>query len=65
MGFEEHLVLSRDEIANRLHQIADQIARGSLSVGGIRSTVPETARYQLDFDVDDGERELKIEIEWR
>ena len=63
--FEEKLFLNRADIANRLRALADQIAQGSLSLGSARSSVPEQARYEVDFEVKPGKGELKIEIEWR
>ena len=46
--YEEHLMLGRAEIAARLHELADQIAQGSLSLGQgrVQSPVPDVAEIE-------------------
>ena len=63
--FEEQLVLSRADIANRLRALADQISQGTVSLGSVRSSVPDQARYEVDFEAKPGKCELKVEVEWR
>ncbi|HEY8475393.1 MAG TPA: amphi-Trp domain-containing protein [Chloroflexota bacterium] len=65
MEFEEHLTLSRSEVAGRLHDLADQIAEGKLAIGKVETDVAERVEYEVDFEVDHHKRELKIELEWR
>ena len=62
--YEQEGILSRAEIAERLHRLADQIALGTLSLGKAQVPLPERADYEVDCDVDGGKGELSIEIEW-
>lgn len=62
--YEEHEVLSRAQIADRLHRIADQIAQGQLSIGYIQASLPDQAHYEVECEVEQYKGELKIEVEW-
>lgn len=62
--YEERLSLSREEIADRLHRIADQIARGTLTFGGAESAISDRAEYEIEFKADPRKRELEIEVKW-
>jgi len=63
--FKEHLVLDRQEIADRLRHLADQIGQGTISLGSVQATVPERAEYEVELEVNHQKRELEIEVKWR
>ncbi len=65
MEFEEHLELTRAEIAERLRNLADQIAQGTVALGSARSDVPERAQYEIEIETSPRKSELKIGVEWR
>jgi amphi-Trp domain-containing protein len=63
--FKQRAMCSRDDLATRLRELADQIARGRLSFD--RGTVPiaEQVAYELEFEAEHGKSELSIELEWQ
>ena len=65
MKYEEKALLSRADIANRLRQLADQVARGNVAYGDVQTTMPEQAAYEFEVDIHGRTKEISIEIEWR
>jgi amphi-Trp domain-containing protein len=61
--------LSREEVAARLHNLADMLARHNdieFDRGGMRFTVrvPEEIELKLELEVGSDKRELEIELTW-
>ncbi|HMJ32307.1 MAG TPA: amphi-Trp domain-containing protein [Baekduia sp.] len=61
--------LSREEIATRLHNLADMLARHNeieFERGGMRFTVnvPDTVELKIELEIEDDKRELEIELTW-
>lgn len=61
--------LSREDAAARLRLIADHLSRhndvefqeGSLT---IKAQVPDEVEMKVEFEIEDGETELEIELTW-
>ena len=69
LELKEKTTLSREEVAARLHQIADELASGNgivMESGHMRfkSHVPDEVRLKVEFEVEDGETEFEIELTW-
>lgn len=69
LEFEAEETLRREEAADRLRAIADELARHNelpFVRGGIRYTlrVPDEVRFELEIEVDDDESEIEISISW-
>ena len=69
LELQEKTVLSREEAANRLRQIADELASGNdviMESGRLRfvSRVPDEVRLKVEFEVEDDETEFEIELTW-
>ena len=61
--------LSREEVAARLHDLADMLARHNdieFDRGGMRFTVrvPDEIELKLELEVGSDKRELEIELTW-
>jgi amphi-Trp domain-containing protein len=61
--------LSREEVAARLRNLADMLARENdieFERGGMRFTlsVPDTVELKIELEVEDDKRELEIELTW-
>ena len=61
--------LSREEVAARLHRLADMLARHNdieFERGGVRFTVhvPDEVQLKVELEVESDERELEIELTW-
>ena len=61
--------LSREEVAARLHNLADMLARHNdieFDRGGMRFTVrvPDEIELKLELEVGSDKRELEIELTW-
>jgi amphi-Trp domain-containing protein len=61
--------LSREAAAQRLHEIADHLARHNdveAERGGtrFRLAVPDEVELKLELEVEDGGTELEIELTW-
>ena len=61
--------LSREEVAARLHNLADMLARHNeieFDRGGMRFTVrvPDEVELKLELEVGTDKRELEIELTW-
>ena len=61
--------LSREEVAARLHKIADMLARHNdieFERGGMRFVVhvPDEVQLKLELELGTEERELEIELTW-
>ena len=59
----------REEVAERLRQIADQLARHNdleFERDGIsfKVRVPDEVHLKVEFEVEDDEAELEIELTW-
>jgi amphi-Trp domain-containing protein len=75
-GFHMELVeikqkerVGREEVAARLRQIADQLARHNdleFERDGIsfKIRVPDEVQLKVEFEVEDDESELEIELTW-
>jgi amphi-Trp domain-containing protein len=61
--------LGREEVAARLHQLADQLARHNevefeRSDIRFRAHVPDEVALKIEFEVEDDGTELEIELSW-
>ena len=61
--------VSREEVATRLHNLADMLARHNdieFQRGGMRFTVhvPDEVELKIELEVESDERELEIELTW-
>ena len=61
--------VSREEVAARLHNLADMLARHNdieFQRGGMRFTVhvPDEVELKIELEVESDERELEIELTW-
>jgi amphi-Trp domain-containing protein len=59
--------LGREEVAARLHELADQLARHNdveFEQGGtrIRAHVPDEVDFKVEFEIDDDGTELELEL---
>jgi len=66
---EQRERLSREEVAARLHNLADMLARHNdieFDRGGMRFTVrvPDEIELKLELEVGSDKRELEIELTW-
>jgi amphi-Trp domain-containing protein len=61
--------LGREDVAERLRALADQLARHNdveFEQGGthIRARVPDEVDFKVEFEIDDDGTELEIELTW-
>ena len=61
--------LRREDVAARLHALADALARHNeveFDRGGVRFKVhvPDEVDFKLEIEIDDDERELEVELTW-
>jgi amphi-Trp domain-containing protein len=66
---EQKETLRREEVAKRLHNLADMLARHNeieFERGGIKFTVhvPDEVHVKVELEVESDERELEIELTW-
>jgi amphi-Trp domain-containing protein len=66
---QEKDVLSREQVAARLHAIADELAAGNdiiMERGGLRfvAKVPDEVRLKIEFEIEEDETEFEIELTW-
>lgn len=66
---EEKQTLRREEVAARLHNLADMLARHNeieFERGGMKFTVnvPDEVRLKTELEIETDERELEIELKW-
>ena len=69
MEITEKERLRREEVAVRLHALADALARHNeveFERGGLRFKVhvPDEVDFKLEIEIDDDERELEVELKW-
>jgi amphi-Trp domain-containing protein len=69
LEIEQSETLSREEVAMRLHALADALARHNeieFDRGGVhfRLKVPDEVRVKVELELDDDETELDIELAW-
>ena len=69
LEIEQSETLRREEVAKRLHALADALARHNdieFDRGGahFRLKVPDEVRVKVELEVDDDETELEIELTW-
>jgi amphi-Trp domain-containing protein len=69
MEITEKERLSREEVAARLHALADALARNNeveFERGGLRFKVhvADEVDFKLEIEIEDEERELEIELKW-
>ena len=61
--------LTREEVAGRLHTLADMLARHNdieFERGGMRFTVnvPDEIEVKIELEIESDKRELEIELTW-
>ena len=61
--------LRREDVAARLHALADALARHNeveFDRGGVRFKVhvPDEVDFKLEIEIGDDERELEVELTW-
>jgi amphi-Trp domain-containing protein len=66
---EEKQTLRREEVAERLHLLADMLARQNeiqFERGGMKITahVADVVEMKVELEIESDERELEIEIKW-
>ena len=69
LEIEQKERLGREEVAARLHKLADMLARDNdieFERGGMRFTVhvPDEVELKLELEIETDERELEIELKW-
>lgn len=69
MEIEQKETLRREEVAKRLHALADMLARNNdleFERGGMKITVdvPDEVHLKVELEVETDERELEIELTW-
>jgi amphi-Trp domain-containing protein len=69
IDYEEKQQLSREDAAEVLRKIADNLARHNdleFSREGLRYKVdvPDTVELEVEIEIGDGEAELEIKISW-
>ena len=69
LEIEQSETLRREEVAKRLHALADALERHNnieFDRGGthFRLKVPDEVRVKVELEVDDDETELEIELTW-
>ena len=69
LEIEQSETLRREEVAKRLHALADALERHNnieFDRGGthFRLKVPDEVRVKVELEVDDDETELEIELSW-
>ncbi len=66
---EEEQPINREELANRLHELADSLARHneiSFKREGLqyRVKIPDTVEVEVEIEIEDDGGSLEIEINW-
>ena len=61
--------IGREEVAARLHAIADELASGNgirLDQGGLHFSahVPDEVEFKIEFEMEDDGAEFEIELTW-
>ena len=69
LEINETAKLRREEAAERLRQLADQLSRHNqvaFKREGVRYTVPvpDEVEYSLEIEIDDEGAEVEVEIKW-
>jgi amphi-Trp domain-containing protein len=69
MELKEKTTLSREEAAQRLRAIADELASGNDIVlererMRFKARVPDEVHLKIEFEVDDDGAEFEIELTW-
>ena len=69
LEIEQRETLPREEVARRLHALADQLARHNeveFDRGGVhfRLKVPDEVNVKVELEVEEGGAELEIELSW-
>jgi amphi-Trp domain-containing protein len=69
LEIEQKETLRREEVAERLHALADALARHNdveFERGGMhfKLNVPDEVRVKVELEVEDDETELEIELSW-
>jgi amphi-Trp domain-containing protein len=69
LELEQKETLRREEVAKRLHHLADMLARQNdleFERGGTRFTikVPDEVHVKVELEIETDERELEIELTW-
>ena len=69
LEIERRETLRREEVARRLHALADQLARHNeveFDRGGarLRLKVPDEVQVKVELEVEDDGAELEIELSW-
>ena len=66
---EQKETLKREEVAERLHTLADMLARHNeidFERAGMKITVhvPDEVQLKVELEIESDERELEIELTW-
>ncbi len=69
LELKQKSVMSREAVAARLHEIADELASGNdiiMQGGELRfvAKVPAEVALKIEFEVEDDETEFEIELTW-
>jgi amphi-Trp domain-containing protein len=69
LEIEQKETLRREVVAERLHALADALARHNdveFDRGGVhfKLKVPDEVRVKVELEVEDDETELEIELSW-
>jgi amphi-Trp domain-containing protein len=69
LEIEQKETLQREEVAKRLHALADALARHNaveFDRGGMHFTlkVPDEVHVKVELEVEEGGTELEIELSW-
>ena len=61
-------IYSTKDVVAKLRRLADSLEAGKsfqISIAGERISVPPTAVVEFEYQREDGEEEIEIEIKWR
>ena len=69
LEIEQKETLKREEVAERLHALADMLARHNdidFERAGTKITVhvPDEVQLKVELEIESDERELEIELKW-
>lgn len=63
MGQDETKEMTREELAQLLHELADQVGRGEMQVAGQKQAMP--ARVEVDLEYKEKKGRLQVRVGWR
>jgi amphi-Trp domain-containing protein len=56
--------MSRQQLADLLRDMAEQVVRGEVIIGGRSILLPESCKVEIEYERSEEENEIEIEIKW-